>query len=97
MVLHVLSPSLEAPNRLTFNDLPLTTTVAELKERISQSIPSRPTAEQQRLIYRGKPLLDGSVTLQNILEPSDVSASPPPPPKQRKLSARSLLCLEMAC
>lgn len=73
MVLHVLSPSLEAPNRLTFNDLPLTTTVAELKERISQSIPSRPSADKQRLIYRGKPLVNDRAMLQNILEPPDVS------------------------
>ncbi|KAL2006576.1 hypothetical protein VTN00DRAFT_9244 [Thermoascus crustaceus] len=71
MVLHVLSPSLDAPNRLTFNDLPLTTTVAELKARISQSIPSRPSSDKQRLIYRGKPLVNDSAMLQNILEPPD--------------------------
>lgn len=71
VVLHVLSPSLE--NRLTFDNLPLTTTVGALKERITQSIPSRPSAAQQRLIYRGKALLDDNVTLQNILEPPTVS------------------------
>lgn len=73
VTLHVLSPSLEGQNRLTFDNLPLTTTVGALKERITESIPSRPSAAQQRLIYRGKALLDHNVTLQNILEPSSVS------------------------
>ncbi|KAL1963586.1 hypothetical protein VTN77DRAFT_8031 [Rasamsonia byssochlamydoides] len=73
IILHILSPSFENPNRLTFDNLPLTTTVGALKERITESIPSRPSAAQQRLIYRGKPLLNDSVMLQNILEPSDDS------------------------
>lgn len=74
IVLHVLSPSLDAPNRITFEELPVALTVAELKARITQAMPTKPHASQQRLIYRGKPLLNDSMVLQQILDPPDVSS-----------------------
>lgn len=77
IILHVLSPSLEAPNRLTLSNLPLTTKIGELKDRIYRAVPSQPRPETQRLIYRGKPLLNDGETLQHILEASDVSVSTP--------------------
>ncbi|KNG84779.1 hypothetical protein ANOM_006835 [Aspergillus nomiae NRRL 13137] len=69
--LHVLCPSLPPPNRFTFNDLVPSITIAGLKARISQSIPSRPSPETQRLIYRGKPISNDDWTLQKVLEPAD--------------------------
>lgn len=76
IALHVLSPSLPPPSRFTLNDLPRSTTVTDLKTRISQSIQSQPSPGSQRLIYRGKPLINQNETLQTILEPPDVSSSP---------------------
>lgn len=73
IALQVLSPSLNPPNRITFESLPLTITVADLKSRIAERIPDRPSADKQRLIYRGKPLSDDHAVLQDILESSEVS------------------------
>lgn len=70
-ILHILSPSPDVPQRLTFNDIPLATNIADLKQRISQSLPTQPPASQQRLIYRGRPLLNDWTTLEDILDPSD--------------------------
>ncbi|BDD57407.1 hypothetical protein MPDQ_005529 [Monascus purpureus] len=73
IVLHILCPSFPPPSRFTINNVPLSTTIAALKTRISDSIPSRPSPESQRLIYRGKPLSDNNVILQDILEPVDTA------------------------
>lgn len=72
IVLHVISPSFQPPSRVTLNNIPLTTTVSEVKARITLSLASRPPPETQRLIYRGKPLSDNNETLSKIVEPSDV-------------------------
>jgi hypothetical protein len=72
IILHILSPSLQAPNRITLNQLPLTTKIGELKDHIYRTVASQPRPETQRLIYRGKPLLNDGETLQNIVEPSEV-------------------------
>lgn len=74
IALHVLSPSLPPPSRFILKDLPRSSTIAELKTRISQSIPSQPSPQHQRLIYRGKPLVNHNETLQGILEPPGVSS-----------------------
>ncbi|GFF89223.1 hypothetical protein IFM60648_08655 [Aspergillus lentulus] len=82
ITLHVLCPSL--PNRFTFDDLPLSTTVAGLKARLTESIPSRPAPSTQRLIWRGRALLDDAMTLESVLGPTDSTeysmhlALPPP-------------------
>ncbi|KAH3079745.1 hypothetical protein KXW28_004119 [Aspergillus fumigatus] len=82
ITLHVLCPSL--PNRFTFDDLPLSTTVAGLKARLTESIPSRPAPSNQRLIWRGRALLDDAMTLESVLGPADSTeysmhlALPPP-------------------
>ncbi|KAJ9380050.1 hypothetical protein DTO063F5_6838 [Paecilomyces variotii] len=73
IALQVLSPSLNPPNRITFESLPLTITVADLKSRIAERIPDRPSADKQRLIYRGKPLSDDHAVLQDILESSEAA------------------------
>ena len=52
--LKIISPNLTQP--LSLPDLPVTTTVVQLKERIRQQLHSRPADPQQRLIYRGRML-----------------------------------------
>ncbi len=56
--LHVVSPSAGVGSPLTFLELPFETTVKQLKERIRNSLPIRPSDDDQRLIYRGR-LLSG--------------------------------------
>lgn len=72
ILLHVLSPSIEIPNKLTFSDVPTSTTVAELKKRICNSVPSRPATERQRLIYRGKAIVKDGATLAEIFSQETV-------------------------
>lgn len=76
IVLHILSPSFDSQRRLTFNNLPLSTTILEVKSKIMEELPSRPLPENQRLIYRGRCLSDNSQNLGRIFEPSDVRLVP---------------------
>lgn len=73
IALHVLCPTLPWPNRFTLDKVTLSTTIAALKSRISESIPSRPPATSQRLIYCGKPITNDDLTLRSVLEPVEVS------------------------
>ncbi len=61
----ILSPSPEV-NKLTISAIPTTTTIAELRERISIAVTTHPAPERQRLIYRGHALIDGKKTLKDI-------------------------------
>ena len=74
ILLHLLSPSIEIPNKHTFSDVPTSTTVAELKTKICNAVPSRPATERQRLIYRGKALLKDGATLAEIFSQGTVRA-----------------------
>lgn len=65
-MLHVLSPSADVPNKITFPDVPVSATVGELKTKICNAVDSRPPPERQRLIYRGRPLLRDTATLKDI-------------------------------
>ncbi|EGE80648.1 ubiquitin family protein [Blastomyces dermatitidis ATCC 18188] len=92
IVLHIVSPSLQ--NRVTLNNVPLAIKILELKTRLSEALPNHPRPDVQRLIYRGKPLLnnedqlgnivapaDGRVhTMHLVLPPSQVRVTIPPPP-----------------
>lgn len=73
LLLHVLSPSAEVPDKLTFSSIPVTTTVAELKARIQDAIPSMPSPARQRLIYRGKALVKDTDTLKDVFGQETVS------------------------
>lgn len=64
MDLILLSPSPEV-NKLTFPSIPTTTTIAELREKISAAVASHPAPGRQRLIYRGHALVDGRKTLKD--------------------------------
>ena len=66
-LLHVLSPSADFPNKVTFPDVPISATVGELKIRICKAVESGPSPELQRLIYRGKPLAQDTALLKDVL------------------------------
>ncbi|KAI4130551.1 MAG: hypothetical protein LQ338_001699 [Usnochroma carphineum] len=97
IVLNVLSPSTEeVPNKLTFTDIPITTTVGALKERIQNAVPARPPPPRQRLIYHGRVLASHETTLKDVfgqeaidkLEPLSLHLvlSPLPNPHNRSSS-----------
>ena len=66
ITLYVLSPSTEVPNRLTFPDTPVSTTIGELKQKIQEIVATKPAPERQRLIYRARPLVQDSATLEDV-------------------------------
>ena len=67
IILNVLSPSTdEVPNKLTFSDIPIVTTVRALKERIQNAVSTRPILPRQRLIYQGKVLASDEASLKDV-------------------------------
>ncbi|KAL8715515.1 MAG: hypothetical protein Q9220_000851 [cf. Caloplaca sp. 1 TL-2023] len=65
--LNVLSPSTEEiPQKLIFSDIAISTTVRVLKERIQNTVSSRPSLPRQRLIYQGKVLASDEASLKDI-------------------------------
>ncbi|KAH0493642.1 hypothetical protein TgHK011_000299 [Trichoderma gracile] len=64
--LQVVSPSVGVSRPLLFPGLPAATTIKQLKERIRQSLPLRPSDEHQRLIYRGRALVRDADSLQDV-------------------------------
>jgi hypothetical protein len=72
IVLHVLSPSVEVPNKITFPVLPIAMTIGELKYEICDKVASRPRPERQRLIYRGKALVQENLTLREVFSQDTV-------------------------
>jgi hypothetical protein len=68
IILHVISPSTQVAQRYTFKDLPLSTTVWEMKARLSATVPGQPDPQSQRLIYKGRVLVNSEV-LENIVDP----------------------------
>ncbi|EFQ26097.1 ubiquitin family protein [Colletotrichum graminicola] len=67
--LQVLSPSTAANSSrpLVFPGLAATTTVKQLKEKIRQALPLKPSDSQQRLIYRGRVLQPDGETLLSVI------------------------------
>ena len=66
VLIHVLSPSIEVP-RLTFREVPISTTIGDIKKRIQDAVSIKPPPERQRLIYRGKVLTRHEMTLEAVL------------------------------
>lgn len=64
--LNVISPSVEAPQKLTYPDIPTSTTIIELKRRIQNDVETRPSPERQRIIYRGRALVQEDKTLEDV-------------------------------
>jgi Ubiquitin family len=76
IILHVLSPSPEVNGgRITFPSIPLDTDILHLKSRIQNSMTVPMPLERQRLIYRGRPVLNMHSTLRQILQ-SEASLLP---------------------
>ena len=76
ITLHVLSPAPEVNGgRITFPTISLDTTIAQLKSRIQNSIAAAPAPGRQRIIYRGRPLLDGNVTLKTVFQSEPVNTN----------------------
>lgn len=73
VTIRILSPSFDPNYFVSLDNIPLSSTVRQLKDRITSLVAGQPTATQQRLIYRGRPLLNDNTLLQDILEPSQVS------------------------
>lgn len=64
--LRVLSPGHGVPETIDIRDVPVTTSVDMLKDRISKVSPSRPAIDGQRLIYQGHVLANPSATLADV-------------------------------
>jgi len=64
--LQVVSPSSQVRSPLSFQSLPATTSVKELKEKIRNALEVSPSAESQRLIYRGRMLARDTETMMEI-------------------------------
>ena len=71
--LNVLSPSVGVPNKLSFADIPTSTTVGKLKEMICARASSNPSPAKQRLIYRGRPLVREEMKLVDVFTQDTVS------------------------
>lgn len=76
--LHILSPSSEVPDKLTFPAIPVTTTVDELKNKIQDAITTKPSPQRQRLIYRGKALVKPTDTMKDVFGQDTVRLRNPP-------------------
>jgi hypothetical protein len=72
--LKILSPSPEVGNAgLHFDDLAVSTTVGELKDRIRDMVSTRPGHDRQRLIYLGRALVRDADTLLDVFGATAVS------------------------
>ncbi len=64
--LQVVSPSVGVTRPLSFPQLPAATTVKQLKDKIRESLPMRPSDDNQRLIHRGRLLAREDETMLEI-------------------------------
>jgi hypothetical protein len=71
--LKLLSPSPDVPaSGLFFEDIATTTTLGELRNRITAALPTRPPAARQRLIYFGRVLQRDDDTLAGVFGETNV-------------------------
>ncbi|MCJ1436566.1 hypothetical protein MMC27_005946 [Xylographa pallens] len=73
--LNILSPSAEVPQKLTYPDILASTTILELKQKIQNDVETRPGPERQRLIYRGRALVQQEKSLEDIFGHAAVQSS----------------------
>ena len=74
--LKLLSPSADVPaSGLLLENLPVTTTIGELRDRVTAALPSHPPSTRQRLIYYGRVLQRDDDTLESVLGQSNVGIS----------------------
>jgi hypothetical protein len=72
VTLHVLCPFGTPPNRFTFDNVPLFTTIAQLRVQLARTILGSTVPTTSRLIFLGRPLTVDSATLGEVLVPSNV-------------------------
>jgi hypothetical protein len=72
IALHILCPQIPVHNRITIANIPLSTTIAQLKNRLAALIATHPPPTAQRLFYGGKRLEQDDATLEAVLAPIDV-------------------------
>ena len=70
--LRVLSPSSEVDGGIHLQDLPISTTVRELRLKIQDAVASKPGPERMRLIYRGKVVANDADTLEAVFGTENV-------------------------
>ncbi|SPQ21275.1 943e2492-95c5-4913-b627-339a3e94c0c7 [Thermothielavioides terrestris] len=87
--LQILSPS-AGVGSLRFPDLPASTTVRQLKDKIRESLPRRPPDDHQRLIHRGRLLARETDSLLDILGEETPGAVPRAPGAAGPLFATDL-------
>ena len=75
--LRILSPSTEVEGGVHLADLPATTTIGELRQRIQDAAPSRPAIDRMRLIYRGRVVANDNDTLEILFGSDNVSELSP--------------------
>jgi hypothetical protein len=73
--LQVVSPSVGVTGPLSFPQLPIGTTVKQLKEKIRESLSMRPSDDHQRLIHRGRLLAREDETMSEIFGQETVCIS----------------------
>ncbi|KAF2843651.1 hypothetical protein M501DRAFT_994651 [Patellaria atrata CBS 101060] len=64
--LKVLSPSTEVSGDLIFPSISPKMTVGELKVKIRDAVPTHPSIDRQRLIYRGRVMADNDATMEGV-------------------------------
>ena len=77
--LQVVSPSVGVTRPLLFPGIAASTTVRELKGKIRETLPLRPSDENQRLIHRGRAIVRETETLRDIFGADLVCSGPPLP------------------
>lgn len=74
ITIHFVSPSFTTPARYTIRNIPLETTVGDLRLRLSEFIPGHPAPASQRLFFVGRPLRNDDATIAAVIGPLEVSA-----------------------
>lgn len=69
----ILSPILDATSGIEIHGLPVDTTLAVLRQKICDAIPSHPPSDRQRLIFQGRLLADDNDTLHTVFGSAAVS------------------------
>lgn len=79
VIVRVLSQLPDPHSSISFLPLPASLTIAELKQKIRDVLPTKPLPENQRLIYRGRPLTRETDTLlstfgQEVIRQNEVQS-----------------------
>jgi len=71
----ILSPGSDSVREsIEIRDVPISTPISKVKERIQTLAPGNPAPEAQRLIYQGHVLADASATLETVFGADAVCA-----------------------